>query len=176
MCLWIATSCRFSGVQIAREPIVVGSRRFPTFGHLKLLQWHGDMTIFQSNWKDTTHVSDVSCIDISWYVFFFWLSLLKYHPNPPFHGDFWGILTTWMTWWMERFKVCNLACAWTGLDLKEPQGWESVIWIANRWNHMKRYIIQMDWHRKIRMLLLILLFDGCWIFCNSWSWFSMMKH
>lgn len=69
MCLWIATSCRFSGVQIAREPIVVGSRRFPTFGHLKSLQWHGDMTIFQSNWKETTHVSDVSCIR---YFFFFW--------------------------------------------------------------------------------------------------------
>lgn len=47
MCLWIATSCRFSGVQIAREPIVVGSRRFPTFGHLKSLQWHGDMTLFK---------------------------------------------------------------------------------------------------------------------------------
>ena len=91
MCLWIATSCRFSGVQIAREPIVVGSRRFPTFGHLKSLQWHGDMTIFQSTWKETTDVSDVSCIRYFMIFLFFWLSLLEISSKSTFQ------------WWFLRY-------------------------------------------------------------------------
>ncbi len=124
------------------------------------MKWYDcDMiVIWQSSspLKETTHV-------------FF---IVKYPPNPPFYDDFWGILTTWMTWWMGPFKVCNLACAWTGLDLKEPQGWESVTWIETIWNHMKPYtILQMDWHRKIRML--ILMIDGCWIFVIILIW--MMK-